>query len=92
MLDAMCTLYVSQPCKKLHRADLLRTALQYSHYPLFQTVGVRHQGRLHTCFFDWAKEWLNMLSDADRAEKYQVWYVWKLLRDIIDKESNRQLK
>ncbi|PLW11147.1 hypothetical protein PCANC_12951 [Puccinia coronata f. sp. avenae] len=73
MLDAMCTLYVSQPCKKLHRADLLRTALQYSHYPLFQTVGVRHQSRLHTCFFDWAKEWLNMLSDADRAEKYQVW-------------------
>ncbi|POW03046.1 hypothetical protein PSTT_11363, partial [Puccinia striiformis] len=73
MLDAMCPLYVSQHSEKLKIAGILKSALQHSHYTLFQTVGIRHEGRLPLAFFDWAKEWLGTLSDADRADKYHTW-------------------
>ncbi|KAA1106372.1 hypothetical protein PGT21_034020 [Puccinia graminis f. sp. tritici] len=75
MLDAMCTLYISKPreYKRLEMAHILQTALQYSHYTLFQTVAVDHRGRLTMSFFDWTKKWLISLSDADRTEKYETW-------------------
>jgi hypothetical protein len=81
MLDAMCTLYISKPreYKRLEMAHILQTALQYSHYTLFQTVAVDHRGRLTMSFFDWIKKWLNSLSDADRTEKYGTWYVSETL-------------
>ncbi|KAA1065813.1 hypothetical protein PGT21_010861 [Puccinia graminis f. sp. tritici] len=73
MLDAICSLYVSKLSTKLEMTDILKSALEYSHYTLLQTVGVCHQGRLPVKFFDWARGWLDTLSDADRAEKYQKW-------------------
>ncbi|WAQ87904.1 hypothetical protein PtA15_9A28 [Puccinia triticina] len=81
MLDAICVLYVSKSSEKLTMIEILKSALEYSHYTLFQTVGVRHQGHLPVEFFDWAKGWLDLLPDAaDRTEKYQTW-VTLLIQD-----------
>ncbi|KAI7961967.1 hypothetical protein MJO28_000061 [Puccinia striiformis f. sp. tritici] len=73
MLDAMCILYVSKPSKQLPITILLKAALEYTHYTLFQTVGIDHQGRLPIYFFDWVEKWLDALPDADRTAKYQKW-------------------
>ncbi|POV99808.1 hypothetical protein PSHT_13380, partial [Puccinia striiformis] len=76
LLDA-----ISELCKKdsshylspVMMVDILKAALQHSHWVLFHTVGGRHQGNLPISFFDWAKEWLDSLPAADRAEKYRSW-------------------
>jgi len=73
MLDKTCILYVSHENRGYQMATLLRTALEHSHYTLFQTVGVRHNGLLPRVFFNWAKEWLSKLPDEDRTEKYRTW-------------------
>ncbi|KNF04174.1 hypothetical protein PSTG_02525 [Puccinia striiformis f. sp. tritici PST-78] len=73
MLDAMCIHYVSRRSRKLKMVDHLKSALEYCHLTLFQTVAVHHQGRLPLSFFDWAKDWLNKLPAADRIEKYRTW-------------------
>ncbi|WAQ80842.1 hypothetical protein PtA15_1A180 [Puccinia triticina] len=82
MLDAMCILFVSASkttFRKLDAAVILQIALQYSHYTLFQTVGLDHKGRLTISFFEWAKELLSSCPDADRAEKYQTWIPFLIL-------------
>ncbi|KAI7941073.1 hypothetical protein MJO28_013358 [Puccinia striiformis f. sp. tritici] len=73
MLDAMRRLYITKSSKTLPMTDILKTALRYSYYPLFQTVAVRHRGRLPIAFFDWARNWLNRGPDEERYEKYQTW-------------------
>ncbi|KAI7946478.1 hypothetical protein MJO29_011005 [Puccinia striiformis f. sp. tritici] len=73
MLDAMSTIYVSNPSEKMKITQILKTALQYSHYILFRTVAISHDGRLPTTFFDWMKEAINALPEPDRTEKYQTW-------------------
>ncbi|KAI7954232.1 hypothetical protein MJO28_006779 [Puccinia striiformis f. sp. tritici] len=73
MLDQIGSLFVSRLSKKLKMTDILKSALEYSHFTLFQTVSVHHKGRLPIKFFDWVREWLATVSEADRAEKYQKW-------------------
>ncbi|KAH9452480.1 hypothetical protein MJO28_008622 [Puccinia striiformis f. sp. tritici] len=50
--------------------NLLKAALRNSLDEIFKTVGNNHQDHLPVQFFDWAKEWLTSLPEADRAEKY----------------------
>ncbi|KAI9621887.1 hypothetical protein KEM48_007495 [Puccinia striiformis f. sp. tritici PST-130] len=73
MLVAMSTIFVSNPNEKMKITQILKTALQYSHYILFRTVAISHDGRLPTTFFDWMKEAINALPEPDRTEKYQTW-------------------
>ncbi|OAV95265.1 hypothetical protein PTTG_26693 [Puccinia triticina 1-1 BBBD Race 1] len=78
LLDALSNLCRQESTDHLPpaiMADILKAALQHTHYALFKTVAGRHHGKLPASFFDWAKEWLNKLSDADRTEKYQSWCV-----------------
>ncbi|OAV92299.1 hypothetical protein PTTG_03932 [Puccinia triticina 1-1 BBBD Race 1] len=67
------TLLCATLVDSLKLTDILKSALEYSHCALFQTVGVCHRGHLPVEFFDWAKGWLDTLSDTDRSEKYQKW-------------------
>jgi hypothetical protein len=58
MLDAICSLFVSQSSAKTWRW-LISSSVHSntSHNTLFQTVGVRHQGHLPVEFFDWVRGW-----------------------------------
>ncbi|KAI9625867.1 hypothetical protein H4Q26_016115 [Puccinia striiformis f. sp. tritici PST-130] len=76
LLDAindLCRMDSSNHFSPAIQEDILKAALQHSHYELFQTVGERHKGKLPITFFDWAKEWLDGLPAADRVDKYHSW-------------------
>ncbi|EFP90870.2 uncharacterized protein PGTG_17069 [Puccinia graminis f. sp. tritici CRL 75-36-700-3] len=76
LLDAMSVLAESLPTGLLVGStitEMLTTALQCSHYKLFQTVSAHHKGQLPVKFFDWANGWLDTLPYADRAEMYKTW-------------------
>ncbi|POW17510.1 hypothetical protein PSHT_06369 [Puccinia striiformis] len=73
MLDAICKMCKTKRSQRLHMTNILTSALMYSHFTLFQTVGTSHRDRLPSSFFDWAKQWLTKLSVSERTEKYQTW-------------------
>ncbi|KAH9466893.1 hypothetical protein KEM48_001066 [Puccinia striiformis f. sp. tritici PST-130] len=99
MLDTIHKMYKSQQSPKLQMTDILESALQYSHYTLFQTVGAHHQGCLPIRFFDSLMEWLSNRPDAERSEKYNKWLPMIIepypsmtdLISIIEKMSNLRM-
>ncbi|POW14878.1 hypothetical protein PSHT_07299 [Puccinia striiformis] len=99
MLDTINKMYKSQQSPKLQMTDILESALQYSHYTLFQTVGAHHQGCLPIRFFDSLMEWLSNRPDAERSEKYNKWLPMIIepypsmtdLISIIEKMSNLRM-
>ncbi|WAQ85761.1 hypothetical protein PtA15_6A390 [Puccinia triticina] len=73
-LGDLCKKQSTKPLPPATISNILKASLQHSHFDLFQTIAGLHQGHLPYDFFDWANEWLNMLPDVDRAEKYHKWF------------------